>query len=95
MRLPQDYTSELLIEAVTTLGWSPDASSGAVKSIQATVQERFAESLSTEDAVWILGSLLDRRLIRMQIHPDDASRHISNRKVRSRIKYVRIPPNER
>jgi hypothetical protein len=90
MRLPQEYTSETLLEAVTSIGWSQDASAAAVKIIQVTVQERFAESLSTTDAVWILGSLLDRRLIRMQIHPEDASKQVSDRKSRSRAKYVRI-----
>jgi hypothetical protein len=93
-RLPQDYTSEILIEAVTTLDWSQDASAGAVKIIQTSVQERFAESISTSDAVWMLGSLLDRRLIRMQIHPDDANKHGLEKKLRRRAKYVRIPPDE-
>jgi len=94
MHLPQDYDSETLIEVVTTLGWSYDGSAGAVKIIQATVQERFAESLSTADALWVLGSLLDRRLIRMQIHPDDANKHGLEKTLRRRAKYFRIPPDE-
>jgi len=95
MRLPQDYDSEPLISALTALDWSHDPSVGAVKIIQATVKERFAESLSTSDAVWILGSLLNRLLIRMQTHPNDANKQVPDRKLRRRSKYVQIPPDER
>lgn len=95
MRLPQNYDPELLVVAITALDWSPDASAAAVKLIQAMVRERFAESLSTADAVWILGSLLNRRLIHMQSHPDDATQNAPGRKqLRRRTKYVQIPPDE-
>jgi hypothetical protein len=94
MRLPKDYDSDPLIRAVTALDWSKDPSAGAMKIIQATVQERFDESLSTADAVWLLGSLLDRRLIRVQTHPDEADKRRTDAKLRHRSKYFRIAPGD-
>ena len=91
MRLPQHYDSGPLVAAITALDWSQDAAAGAAKIIQTTVQERFGESLPTAEAVWLLGSLLNRRLIRMQTHPDDAHKHVPDRTLR-RAKYVRVPP---
>lgn len=68
--LPQHYGSERLIAALIELDWST-AASGAIKAIQATVREWFGEWVDAEDAVWILASLRDRRLIRTEIHPDE------------------------
>jgi hypothetical protein len=94
MQLPHDYDPELLIDAVTALDWSAEHPSDAVRAIQAIVQSKFGEELSDDDALQLLGYLLDRRLIRTQIHPD-SQELVGWQSVRRRAKYVRVPPGER
>src|SRR4051794_16014767 len=95
MRLPQDYDSEILILAVTALDWRSDYSEAATRLIQSSITEHYGERLGEEDAVWVLGSLLNRRLIRMQVHPDEVGKSAADAKIRRRARYVRIPPDER
>src|SRR4051812_47102749 len=94
MRQPQDYDPEPLIQAIVALDWNTDHANGAARVIQSTVADRYGEQLGDEDAVWILGSLLNRRLFRMQIHPNEVGKHATDVKVRRRAKFVRIPPDE-
>ena len=93
-RLPQNYDSEILIKAVTALDWNKDPSAGALKTIQATIHKHLGESLSSADAAWLLGSLLDRRLIRMEIDPDEVHKPGTSRNFRRRGKYIRVPPRD-
>jgi hypothetical protein len=91
MRLPQEYPSEPLIEAITALDWRVGHAEAATKVIQLVVAERFGEQLDEEDAVWILGSLLNRRLIRAEFDPEELLTRRGDLKRRPRARYVRIP----
>lgn len=94
MRLPQDYDSEPLIEAIVALDWSTEHPVDAMQTIQATVREMFGDELSDADAQFILGRLVEGRFIRTQIHPDEVNQ-VGWRKVRRPAKYIRVPPSER
>ena len=95
MRLPQDYDSEPLVEAIIANDWSRDHAAAATKIIRALIAERYGERLDNYDAIWLLGSLLNRRLLRAEIHPNDVSPRGSDARQRQRTKYVRIPPDGR
>ena len=92
--LPQHYSSERLVAAVTAFDWSTDAASSAIKIIQATVHEWFGEVLTSGDAGWILGSLLDRRLIRSETYPDGRGAGGPKDTFRRRSRYVKLAPDE-
>ena len=93
-RLPKDYDCEPLVNAIVALNWSPDHAKAATRIIQSMVTDSDGNRFDDDDAVWILGSLLNRRLIRMQVHPDDVAKAAANPKVRRRARYVRIPQSE-
>ena len=93
MRLPQDYDSAPLVDAITDLDWSRDHARDATRVVQSIILERYGEQLDDEDAAWLLGSLLNRRLIRAQIHPDAGELiPMPGSKLRPKAKYVKIPP---
>ena len=90
------YDSLPLIEAVTSLDWGEDTVTHALRAIQESILQNDGTVLSDNHVARLLNGLIERNLIRSQTDPPatnlaEGGTAVVNRKV----KYFRVPENER
>lgn len=94
--IAREYEPQPLIEAVTSLDWSEDTVTHALRAIQESVFQNDGTVLSDNDAARVLNGLIERKLIRSATDPPATNLAETGTTVVNRnVKYFRVPDSER